>query len=83
MLLCDDDDEERGPVAEDAQEVGQDLGEVLAPGDARDGVDDEGEERPEEARHLREGAAEGLDGEAGGVGVGDVVRAGVRHSVST
>lgn len=73
MLLCDDDDEERGPVAEDAEEVGEDGGEVFAPGDTCDGVDDEGEEDPEETGDHGEGAAEGLHGEAGGVGVWDVV----------
>lgn len=73
MLLRDDDDEECSPVAEDAQEVGQDLGEVLAAGDTCDGIDHEGEEHPEEAGHHGEGAAERLNGEASRVGVRDVV----------
>ena len=73
VLLRDDDDEERGPVAEDGEEVREDGSEVLAPRDAGDGVGDEDEERPREARDAREGAAERLNGEPGGVGVWDVV----------
>ena len=33
-------------ITEDTQEAEQDLGEVLAAGDARDSVDDEGEKDP-------------------------------------
>lgn len=51
----------------------EDLAEVLATGDARDGVHQECEERPGEARDLRKGAAERLHGETGGVRVGNVV----------
>ena len=74
VLLGDDGDEEGGPVGEDGEEVGEDLGEVLAPGDARDGVDHEREERPEEAGHERERPPERLDGEPRAVRVRDVVR---------
>ena len=74
MLLGDDHDEERGPIAEDAQEVGQDLGKVLAAGDARDCVNHKREEHPEEARDGGEGTAQGLDGETGGVRVRYIVR---------
>ena len=75
MLLGDDGDEEGGPVGEDGEEIGEDLGEVLAPGDARDGVDYEREERPEEAGDERERPPERLDGEPCAVRVRDVVRA--------
>lgn len=48
---------------------------MLAARYARDGVNDKAEEGPEEAGDFREGATQGLDGEAGGVGIWDVVGA--------
>lgn len=48
---------------------------MLAAGDTCDGVRDEDDKRPEEARNLRERASEGLDRERRGVGVGYVVSA--------
>jgi hypothetical protein len=75
VLLCDDNNEEGSPVAENGQEVGEDRGKVLAAGDTGDGVCDEYDERPEETGDLRERAAKGLDRERRGVGIRHVVGA--------
>ncbi len=48
MFFCDDNNEESRPVAENTQEVGQDLREMFTSGDTSNSVDDEGKENPEE-----------------------------------
>lgn len=76
MLLRNDDNEEGRPVTQDTQKVGQDSREMFTASHARHGINDEAEECPEESGDHRERSAQGLDGETGGVGVGDVVCAG-------
>jgi hypothetical protein len=78
VLLCDDDDEEGDPVAHNCEEVGENLHKVFTASNASDRISDKYNKRPEEARDLREGAAESLDGERRGVGANDVVGAAVR-----
>lgn len=75
VLLRDDDDEECGPVAEDAKEVGEDLREMFTPCNACDRIDDACERNPKETRDEREGAAQRLHGETRRVGVWDIIRA--------
>lgn len=73
MFLCHNDDEERGPVAQDGQKVAEDDAKMFPPRNAGDSVNDEDEDDPEEAGYHRKRATECLDRKCGGVRVGDIV----------
>jgi hypothetical protein len=75
VLLGYDHDEESRPVTEDTEEIGKDGAEVFAASDASNGIYNESEENPEEARDDGEWASEGLYRQAGGIGIGDIVGA--------
>lgn len=73
MLLGYDHDEESRPVTKDTEEIGKDGTEVFAACNACYGIYNESEENPEKARDDGEWASEGLDRQAGGIGIWDIV----------
>lgn len=75
MLLRNDHDEERGPIAQDTEEIGQDLGEMLATCYSSNGIHDKAQEGPEKSRDHRERTSEGLNRQPSGIRVWNVISA--------